>query len=231
MKNLLLSTAILLGTAFMAEAQNTTTSSDARIGVKAGVNLSRFSFSGSDLNGNSGIEALKDYQKNNVGFNVTIYGDFGVAKNLMLQPGVTLQNKGAKFQANDNNLNGYLKSNLMYVDLPVNLVYSIPVQSAGSVQISAGPYLGFAIAGKNKTKAGNAAETSEDINFGSKTDDDLSSMDYGANFGLGFRMTNGFTLGANYGLGLSNLIPKDKRGSSDAKISNRVLGFTVGYSF
>jgi hypothetical protein len=231
MKKLLLGAAILLSTGLMAQAQNTTTSKDARIGVKAGVNLSRFSFSGDDLENNEGFQTLKDYQKDNIGFNVTVYGDFGIAKNLMLQPGISLQNKGSKFEANENGLNGSSKINLMYVDVPINAVYSIPTGDAGAVQISAGPYIGFAISGKQKSKAGDAAEESEDLKFGSKADDDLSSMDYGANFGLGYRMNNGFTLGANYGLGLGNLVTKDNREGNDAKITNRVLGFTVGYSF
>jgi hypothetical protein len=69
-----------------------------------------------------------------------------------------------------------------------------------------------------------------DLKFGSTTDKNYSSTEFGANFGLAYRTNSGFLVGANYGLGLSNLVPKDSR-SGDGKLTNRVLGFSVGYSF
>ena len=92
------------------------------------------------------------------------------------------------------------------------------------------------IAGKSKVNVtqGNGSELGDqenDLDFGNKTDDDLSSTDFGANFGLSYRLKNGLLFGGNYGLGLSNLIPKDNQSNNNNKATNRVLGFTVGYSF
>lgn len=227
MKKLLLSgAAILFATG--AFAQTTMTGSDARIGIKAGVNLSKYSGTGS---------FDQDY-KNNVGYNFTVFGDFGVGNNFFIQPGISLQNKGTKIETTGivggNNVTGTFKQDVMAIEVPVNAVFRIPTGDAGALQVSAGPYVGFNISGKNKYSGGfeNAGVSFEDrdIEFGSKADDDLSSIDFGANFGLAYRINNGVTLGANYGLGLSNLVPKDGR-SNDDKLKNRVLGFSIGYSF
>lgn len=246
MKKLLIgATALLLSTG--AFAQTTTMSgSDARFGLKAGVNLARFHASGTN-----GSSDFNNNVKDNVGFNVTAFADFGVGNNFFIQPGVSLQNKGAKFESTNAVTLGNTtattvstnKTSLMTIEVPINAVFRIPTGDAGAIQLSAGPYVGFNISGKNKlesttTTRNNAANTSttatsssdDDLSFGSATDKNYSSTEFGANFGLAYRTNSGFLVGANYGLGFSNLIPKDAR-SGDAKLSNRVLGFSVGYSF
>lgn len=246
MKKLLLSASVVL-LATGAFAQNTMTGSDARFGIKAGVNLARFHASGTD-----GSTSFNDNAKDNVGFNVTAFADFGVGNNFFIQPGVSLQNKGNKFESTSSTTalgstvttTSSVKTNLMAIEVPVNAVFRIPTGNAGAVQISAGPYIGFNISGKDKgqttvTTVNNANNTSatvtnsndRDLSFGSASDKNYGSTDFGANFGLAYRTNSGFLVGANYGLGLSNLIPKDSRGNSDAKLTNRVLGFSVGYSF
>ncbi len=235
MKKLLLSASVIL-LATGAFAQNTMSGSDARFGIKAGVNLARFHSSGSDAS-----KSFNDNAKDNVGFNVTAFADFGVGNNFFIQPGVSLQNKGTKFE--ETTTVGSItntttsKVNLMAIEVPVNAVFRIPTGNAGAVQISAGPYVGFNISGKNKfetvTTGGTNAGTvsnENDLKFGSSTDKNYASTEFGANFGLAYRTNSGFLVGANYGLGLSNLIPKDSR-SGDSKLTNRVLGFSVGYSF
>ncbi|UKT62820.1 porin family protein [Pedobacter mucosus] len=247
MKKLLLSASVIL-LATGAFAQTTMTGSDARFGIKAGVNLARFHASGT--NGNT---SYNDNVKDNVGFNVTAFADFGVGNNFFIQPGVSLQNKGAKFESTNAVTAGNStttivstnKTSLMTIEVPINAVFRIPTGNAGAIQINAGPYVGFNISGKNKvesttTISNNTANTStastasneNDLSFGSATDKNYSSTEFGANFGLAYRTNSGFLVGANYGLGLSNLIPKDSRSNgSDAKLTNRVLGLSVGYSF
>ncbi|WP_343535573.1 porin family protein [Pedobacter sp.] len=236
MKRMILLGSALLFSASAAFAQTTMSGSDARIGVKAGVNLSTIRYSGFD-----GSSTLNDNTKQNVGYNVTVFGDFGVGNNFFIQPGVSLQNKGTKIEGSSTSgsttTSGKIKTDVMAIEVPVNAVLRIPTGTSGALQISAGPYIGFNIDGKTKTNttvttpAGSTSSSeTNNLNFGNKTDDDMSSTDFGANFGLGYRLNNGFTLGANYGLGLSNLVPKDSR-NGDSKATNRVWGFTVGYSF
>lgn len=231
MRKLFLSTAIVLLSAG-AFAQNMSGTSG-RLGLKAGVNLSRMHVTG------QGANTINDATKDNVGYNVTFFGDFGVANNFFIQPGISLQNKGTKLDGSittgGSTVTGTATTNVMAIEIPVNAVVRIPTGDAGALQISAGPYVGFNIDGKTKTNitsgSGTIGETESNLNFGNSTSDDLASTDFGANFGLGYRMNNGFLLGANYGLGLTNLVPKDNRGNNDTKVTNRVLGFSIGYSF
>ena len=245
MKKLLLSASVIL-LATGAFAQTSMSGSDARFGIKAGVNLARFHASNAD-----GSTSFNDNVKDNVGFNVTAFADFGVGNNFFIQPGVSLQNKGAKFESTNAVTIGNTtattvssnKTSLMTVEVPVNAVFRIPTGDAGAIQISAGPYIGFNVSGKNKlesttTTRNNTTNTStvgtasseDDLSFGTGTDKDYTGTEFGANFGLAYRTTSGFLVGANYGLGFSNLVPKDAR-VGDAKLANRVLGFSVGYSF
>lgn len=227
-KILVAGTALLLSGSLFAQTSTTMSGSDARIGIKAGVNLSTLRASGF-----STADEVNDATKQNVGYNFTIFGDFGVGNNFFIQPGLSLQNKGTKLQNTTAGVTTDITANMMAIEVPVNAVFRIPTGDAGAVQLSAGPYVGFNVAGKTKTKisGGSAAGTTErDLEFGNRNDDDFASTDFGANFGLGYRMNNGFMLGANYGMGLTNLQPKDNR-SGDSKITNRVWGFSIGYSF
>ncbi len=232
MKKLLLSGAVLLLATGAFAQTNTMSGETARFGLKAGVNLSSYSGKGSFSN--------IDY-KNNVGYNITAFGDFGVGNNFFIQPGVSLQNKGAKIESSTTvagaTVTGTAKQNVMALEVPINAVFRIPTGDAGAVQISAGPYIGFNLSGKDKYSGTYKASSTDattysdrDLKFGSSTDKDLSSIDFGANFGLAYRLNSGFLVGANYGLGFSNLVPKDSR-TGDDKLSNRVWGFSVGYSF
>ncbi|RBQ06272.1 porin family protein [Pedobacter miscanthi] len=243
MKKLLLSASvILLATGAFAQ---TTTGTTSRFGIKAGVNLAKIHVSGDNA------DAYNDNAKNNVGYNVTAFGDFGVANNFFIQPGVSLQNKGVKFEGTDVRTTGNLttttttsfKTNVMAIEVPINAVFNIPTGNTGAVQISAGPYVGFNISGKNKgtttttvansgnnTSVTTTASNDRDLSFGSANDKDQGSTDFGANFGLAYRTSSGFLVGANYGLGLTDLTPKDRQANAN-KATNRVLGFTVGYSF
>ncbi len=214
MKKLLLSFGAVVLLAAGAQAQTS-------YGLKAGVNLGKYS-NPSDLQ--------KDYQKNNVSFYVTGFADIPVAPQFSIQPGVSLQGKGAKYEYNGNNLDGSTTRNTMSVEIPVNAVYYIPA-GTGNVFLGAGPYVGFNISGKDKVK-GNVGEWASgegdyDLSF-SGDDKDMNLIDAGVNFLGGYKFGNGLLINAGYGLGLSNLNPSD---NSDNKFSNRVLSFGLGFQF
>ncbi len=221
--------ALLLSSSSLFAQSTTMSGSDARIGIKAGVNLSTVKYSGFQL-GNT----LNDVTKQNVGYNFTVFGDFGVGNNFFIQPGISLQNKGTKFEGTFGNTTGEQTIKVMAIEVPVNAVLRIPAGQAGAFQLSAGPYVGFHVDGKRKTTITNGANqgtTEENLKFGNDANDDAASTDFGANFGLGYRMNNGFMLGANYGMGLTNIIPKENRTNNNNKATNRVWGFSIGYSF
>ena len=213
MKKLLLSFGAVVLLAAGAQAQTS-------YGLKAGVNLGKFS---------NQSDVAKDYQKNNVSFYVTGFADIPVAPQFSVQPGISLQGKGHKYEINNDNSDGSITTNLMSIEIPVNAVYYIPA-GTGNVFIGAGPYVGYNVSGKVKGK-GNlgdwGVEGDTDIDF-SGDDKDMKPLDAGVNFLAGYKLGNGFLINAGYGLGLTNMSPSD---NSDNKFSTRTLSFGVGFQF
>ncbi|HLS94891.1 MAG TPA: porin family protein [Sphingobacterium sp.] len=208
MKKILLS----LGAAFLlaagAQAQTSW-------GLKAGVNLGKYSNFGDD-------------QKNNTSFHVTGFADLPVASNFSIQPGVSLQGKGTRFYEDYEGVaQAEFSRNVMSIEVPVNAVYWIPA-GTGSVFLGAGPYIGFNVSGKEKLK-GNLGDyngaTEWDLNF-SGDNKDMNVIDAGANFMAGYRLYNGLLINAGYNLGLTQLVP-----NADNNVSNRVWSFGVGFQF
>lgn len=212
MKKLLLSFGAVVLLAAGAQAQTS-------YGLKAGVNLGKYSNVPTNF---------EDYQKNNVSFYVTGFADIPVAPQFSIQPGVSLQGKGAKYEASGDNGSGSMTQNVMSIEVPVNAVYYIPA-GAGNVFLGAGPYVGFNISGKQKWDGsfGGVEASSGDRKMEFSGDDkDMNLIDAGVNFLGGYKFNNGFLINAGYNLGLSNLNPGDGE-----KSSNRVLSFGVGFQF
>lgn len=177
-------------------------------GFKAGVNLPNYNFSNSDLETES-----------TTNFHVTGYLDAPINQRFSIQPGVSLQGKGAKLE----NDMGSWKQNTMWIEVPVNAVAKFPTMGGGNFFLGAGPYAAFGISGENKIESGDF-ELSDEFEFGK--DGTQKGTDFGVNFLAGYRLGNGLTLGAGYGLGLADIAPDN---SSDIKQTNRVLSFSVGY--
>ncbi|GAA0882198.1 MULTISPECIES: porin family protein [Sphingobacterium] len=208
MKKLLLSAAILFGS-LGAFAQG-----GLGYGLRAGVNIPKYSFE----NGSS---------ESNTGFFVTGYLDAPISPNFSIQPGLSLQNKGGKYTATSDNATGELKQSIMSLDIPVNAVAKFPTGGSGNFFIGAGPYVGFALSGKNKFEASsnNASVKREwDVKFGSGDGDELKRTDFGINFLAGYQLSNGFQINAGYGLGLTNLSPV-----SNLSTKNRVWSVGIGF--
>ncbi|GAA4185370.1 MULTISPECIES: porin family protein [Sphingobacterium] len=208
MKKLLLSAAILFGS-LGAFAQG-----GLGYGLRAGVNIPKYSME----NGSS---------ESNTGFFVTGYLDAPVSPYFSIQPGLSLQNKGGKWSETNNNNSIAVKQSIMSLDIPVNLVAKLPTGGSGNFFIGAGPYVGFALSGKNKFEGNlgdSGLKTEEDVKFGSGDGDELKRTDFGVNFLAGYQLTNGFQINAGYGLGLTNLAP-----NSNFTTKNRVWSIGIGF--
>lgn len=205
MKKLILSaTAVLFGFGAFAQTQ------EIGYGIKAGVNLPTYHFS----NGN-----FSDETESATNFHVTAYMDAPLSPMFSIQPGISLQGKGAKLMDNDL---GELKQNTMWIEVPVNAVAKFPA-GEGNFFLGAGPYAAFGISGKN-TYEGDWGEIERDFDFGS--DATQKGTDFGVNFQAGYQLSSGLTLGAGYGLGLSDIAPDN----ANYKQTNRVLSFSVGFA-
>lgn len=218
MKKVLLSFGVAMLLAGAAQAQ-------VSYGLRAGVNLGKISNYG-------------DNQSNNTSFNVTGYADLPVAPNFSLQPGISLQGKGSKYEFGDNQNGLDISRNTMSLEIPVNAVYYIPTGYSGSVFLGAGPYIGMNLSGKDKLETrtnGSTNSVDRDITFSNDNQDfasigdnnRMNRIDAGVNFLAGYRFNGGLLLNAGYGLGLTNMIPNN----SNTTYANRVWSFGVGFQF
>lgn len=181
-------------------------------GLKAGVNFPKYSY-GDD---NS---AYKTSTTTN--FHVTGYLDAPLGgRFLSLQPGLSLQGKGAKLDFG--NLGTFTQST-MWLEIPVNLVAKVPV-GVGNFFVGAGPYVGFGLSGKNKYDS-KWGDVEDEFKFGKNGS--LKSTDFGINFLAGFHLGQGLMVHAGYGLGLTDLAPSNN--SNNNKLTNQV--FSVGLGF
>ncbi|MEJ6979315.1 outer membrane beta-barrel protein [Pedobacter sp. P351] len=220
MKKLALLAVAFLVTGTAVNAQTTTSVGSTKWGLKAGVNLAKYSYGKDDAD-----NPTTDHATN---FHVTGYLDLPVGSMFSVQPGLSLQGKGAEYTDN----NTYeIKDNTMWLEVPVNLVGKIPLGATGTnIFLGAGPYASFGLAGERKftDKVANST-TKSDLEFGDEAGDDLKALDFGVNVLGGVQLNNGFNVGAGYGLGLSDLRPSGDGGNG--QVNNRVISFSLGYAF
>ncbi len=177
-------------------------------GIKAGVNFPNYQYENTE-------------SKSTTNFHVTAYLDAPISDYFAIQPGLSLQGKGAKL-AESNIADFTWTQNTMWLEIPVNFVAKIPTMDVGSFIIGAGPYVGIGLSGKNKYES-NFGGTEREFEFGKNGS--LRRTDFGANILAGYQMNQGISITANYGLGLTDLSPEGASG----KINNRVWGISLGF--
>nr|NQU93561.1 PorT family protein [Bacteroidota bacterium] len=200
----ILALAILFAISYQSLAQT--------FGIKAGLNLANMTMKDDD-------ETYSDDHKMRPGFYAGGMVDITLVNSLSLQTGLFLSQKGYKYDKND------IKSNtsLLYLEVPATANYRFDAGKA-KIYVEAGPYLGVGLGGKWKYEEDGESE-SESIKFGK--DENLKLLDFGLRVGGGVEV-NAIQIGIYYGLGLAN-ISHDSDGGY--KMTNKVLGFTLGYWF
>ena len=203
------------------------------IGIKGGVNFASLGASGQANNVVAGTN-LQASSGNITSFNIGVFADIKFG-NVSLQPAINFTGKGGTFDGTTGVLPGgstsqvHSKYNLYYVQVPVNIVYHIPVV-IGEIYFGAGPYGSSGVHGKLKQTAVNTQSGSfggsRDIKFGNESGE-IKRMDYGANAIAGIRLKGGLLFNINYDLGLTNILP-DADGN---KMKTRVLGISAGFAF
>jgi hypothetical protein len=98
---------------------------------------------------------------------------------------------------------------LNYINVPLMAKYYL----TESLSLEAGPQLGFLISAKDE---------SEDIK------EFLNEVDFTANLGLGFKLSDTLNVAARYNLGLSDI---NNRQDFNDKYKNGVFQISVGYNF
>jgi hypothetical protein len=113
-----------------------------------------------------------------IGFHIGALLNFGIGNAFMIEPQVLYSTRGAK-DTTDN-------LNLDYIEIPIWLRY----QLSGGLNFNAGPYFGFLI---------NAKQADTDVK------EFYTSTDVGLGFGLGYQMSGGLGIAANYSQSVTNV--------------------------
>lgn len=207
-----------------------------RFGLTAGYNHAIMAFSEEYIDllefvGNEDLEP-KPLPAYHVGATV----EFGLGPSLGINTGVRVDARGVRQVYGGTVLNVPYTETRSVAPLYLRVPLSLTFRQRG-LYLSAGPYIGYALAGKIKTKiesAGASSEGSEDIDFGNEEGNDLSPLDYGAQFELGYEFFEHLRVGLQYNLGISNTLPADVVETWDdlgAQISAKNRGFGVSLTF
>lgn len=138
-----------------------------------------------------------------------IFAEFPMSEKVSFQPELLYSGQGAAHSSSGSDET--LK--LDYLNIPFMFKYY--VSEGFNVQV--GPQVGFLLSGKV-----------DDLDI----KDAMTNVDFGLNFGLGYKLKNGVNFDARYNLGLTNIWETYYYGN-DAKINNKngVWQITVGYAF
>ncbi len=198
-----------------------------KFGAKVGLNLANIT--GDNTDGN----------KMQIGAHIGGFAEFEITEQFAFQPEILFSMQGYKNESNtETNIGGIVsKSNIElsakmnYINIPLMFKYYV----TEGISLELGPQIGFLISAKAdssvKTKITDGTTVLSEINSeanGTDVKDNIKSLDYGLNIGVGYKMENGLLFGARYNLGLANL--NDLEGT-DFSNKNSVISISVGYFF
>jgi len=206
------------------------------LGIKGGINFATLQ---SSTSSSSSTETTGSFTS----FSAGAFADLGFG-NLSLQPALLLTGKGGQdnstLSIGETTINIKEKVSLLYLQLPVDVVYHVPIV-VGNIYFGAGPYAAMGLSGKIKGSISTVSSSDpsqnqnstvdRNVKFGSNSDSDFSSGDFGLNILAGVKFKSGFLASINYDWGLSNILSKANRGDDNRSIKTRVAGLSVGYAF
>lgn len=160
---------------------------------------------------------------------LTALTEVQLAKRLFIQPGMSLQGKGLSTMAGSS---GETKGrvNMMYLEIPINLLYKFTLANLGRMNIGGGPYAALGLNGKERNGSPNVFR-------GIAGSDGYTNTDFGINLIAGKELSSRFTLSLQQSIGLDNVAPVGYMmpGPADqpypADVKNRVSSVSVGYRF
>ncbi|QXP59127.1 porin family protein [Olleya sp. HaHaR_3_96] len=194
---------------------------EVNFGAKAGVNLATL----------TGDET--DDLESRTGFHVGVVAEMVISDKFSFQPELMYSAQGTKSSYSESEtFNGFTSSyegestlKLDYINLPLMAKYYV----AEGFSIEAGPQIGFLINSEEEYEYSETFDGTTDTESGSDDLEDIKSIDFGLNFGIGYKLESGLNFGARYNLGLSNV--NDSDDSDDFKINNSVVQVSVGFFF
>ena len=209
MKKLFIITLSLV--AFTLQAQDVT------FGAKAGLNFASLDITDSNIDGRTsfhlGITAEFEMSDTFSIQSELLYSAQGATEDDGETIGTTVYNDDYKFKLN-------------YLQIPVMAKFYV----SEGLSLEVGPQIGFLLSADVEndysTIDNGTVLDSGSIEIDYK--DFMKSVDFGLNFGLGYKLDSGLNFGLRYNLGLNDVYDVD---GSNTEIKNRVLQLSVGYNF
>jgi hypothetical protein len=196
------------------------TSASAQISIAPEVGLNLANMHWKDSAGKAADDGIKLGFRAGINLNIPLTPD-----RLVLQPGLFYSIQGMKSEAN-----GLARNiTLHYAQIPVNLIYMFNDPSEGRFFIGVGPYVGFAVSGKEKRHGGGVADQTISYKFGSEKDQNLARIDYGAQATVGYLLRSGIFFRGTYQQGIGNLVPSEE-GNNGSTIRNTNISISLGYN-
>lgn len=196
---------LLFVVAFAAIGFTSVNAQEVKFGAKAGVNFASVT---GDIENADG----------KVGFHIGGVAEIVISDKFSVQPELLYSAQGWKEEYSEEffgeTYSYEFDAKLDYLTLPIMAKYYI----AEGLSLEGGPQVAFLLSSKGELSDEEGSEEG-DI-------EGLSDIDFGVNFGLGYKLESGLNFGARYNLGLSNIIDE---GDSDVK--NGVIQVSVGYMF
>ncbi|MEZ0538475.1 porin family protein [Fibrella arboris] len=186
------------------------------VGVKGSLQFASQKYS------SSGLAISGD---NIIGFQAGLLLNAPLTEQLSLRPQLLYSTKGTKFSGSLLGGSGESKGTLNYLELPIQLAYSLEV-GEGNVVIGAGPYVAYALSGKSTATFGGQTMT-ESVDF--STSDAPKRLDYGLYVSGGYELYSGLGLSVYYAPGLANLSKSNS--GSDVTGKNTSYGISLSYFF
>lgn len=186
-------------------------------GAKAGLNMAN-------------VVGDIDDSEMRLSFHVGGVMELSIAQDFMFAPELLYSSQGYKFSESgseggiDYDIEEVWK--LDYINLPLMFKYYV----ADGFSLEAGPQVGFLIAANadyEENASGGGVSISESESY--DISDFVSSIDYGLNLGLGYKLESGLFFQARYNVGLANI--NDDDDSDDFKIQNSVIQVSAGFMF
>ncbi|WP_418604298.1 porin family protein [Hwangdonia sp.] len=197
MKNTFLTLSLIFTTLFSLQAQENNSNNNSNAGIKFGYNLAAVSFDGDTETGQRHA------------FHLGFYGESFLSESAALQIEFLYSQQG--YELRDNG--GTFTQKLDYLNLPL----SLKLYPSESFFLEAGPQIGLAISHKEEF----------DSNFGlfdTSQEFEPNTLDWGFNFGGGFKTSSGVSLGVRYHLGMGEVY-------DEGSPQNRVWQFSIGFDF
>lgn len=197
--------------AFTLQAQDVT------FGAKAGLNFATLDITDSNIDGRTS-------------FHLGITAEFEMSDTFSIQSELLYSAQGATEDAGETIgttvYNDDYKFKLNYLQIPVMAKFYV----SEDLSLEVGPQIGFLLSADVENDY-STIDNGTVLDSGSTEidyKDFMKSVDFGLNFGLGYKLDSGLNFGLRYNLGLNDVYDVD---GSNVEIKNRVLQLSVGYNF